>query len=48
VAKMSREWILKTLIELGFSEEEAEIYFLLSRDGPKKAKEIADKLKIRK
>jgi sugar-specific transcriptional regulator TrmB len=38
--------MLKTLTELGFSKHEAEVYLLLYRDGPKKAKDIADELKI--
>jgi sugar-specific transcriptional regulator TrmB len=45
---LTQEWILKTLMELGFKQEEAEVYFLLYRDGPKKAREIIDELKIYK
>lgn len=47
---MSKKWLLKTLNSLGFSKEEANIYFLLSRGGPKKAKDIAfeSKISIRK
>ena len=45
---MTQEWILKTLIELGFKREEAEVYLLLNKDGPKKAKDITDELKIYK
>ena len=42
---LTQEWILKTLIELGFKQKEAEVYLLL-RNGPKKVKDIADELKI--
>jgi sugar-specific transcriptional regulator TrmB len=45
---LTQEWILKTLIELGFSEDEAEVYLLLYTNGPKKAKDIIDELKIYK
>jgi sugar-specific transcriptional regulator TrmB len=44
---MTQEWIIKTLTSLGFSQQEIEVYLLL-RLGPKKAKEIADELKIYK
>jgi sugar-specific transcriptional regulator TrmB len=44
--RLTQEWILKTLIELGFSKQEAEVYLLLYSDGPKKVKDIADELKI--
>lgn len=43
---MTQEWILKTLMELGFKQEEAEIYLLLTKGGPKKASEISNELKI--
>ena len=43
---MTQEWILRTLIELGFKREEAEVYLLLYKDGPKKAKDITEILKI--
>ena len=39
--------MLKTLLDLGFSQQEAEVYLLLRR-GPKKAIDIADELKIYK
>jgi sugar-specific transcriptional regulator TrmB len=44
---MTQEWILKTLVELGFSLQEAEVYLLLRR-GPKKAADISNELKIYK
>ena len=44
---MTQEWILKTLVELGFSQQEAEVYLLLRR-GPKKAADISNELKIYK
>lgn len=45
---LTQEWILKTLIEFGLSKHEAEVYLLLHREGSKKAKDIADELKIHK
>ena len=44
---MTQEWILKTLVGLGFSQQEAEVYLLL-RYGPKKAIDISNELKIYK
>ena len=45
--KLTQEWILKTLIDLGFSQQEAEVYLLLRR-GPRKVIEISEELKIYK
>jgi sugar-specific transcriptional regulator TrmB len=45
--QMTQEWMLKTLVELGFSQQEAEVYLLL-RYGPKKALDISNELKIYK
>ena len=45
---MSREWVLKTLVGLGLSQVEAEIYFLLAQTGPLRGTEIASKLKLYK
>ena len=44
---MTQEWILKTLVGLGFSQQEVEVYLLL-RYGPKKAIDISNELKIYK
>jgi sugar-specific transcriptional regulator TrmB len=44
---MTQEWIIKTLLDLGFSQQEAEVYLLL-RHGPKKATDISNELKIYK
>jgi sugar-specific transcriptional regulator TrmB len=44
---LTQEWILKTLVGLGFSQQEAEVYMLL-RYGPKKAIDISNELKIYK
>jgi sugar-specific transcriptional regulator TrmB len=44
---MTQEWMLKTLVELGFSQQEAEVYLLL-RYGPKNAIDISNELKIYK
>ncbi len=43
---LTQEWILKTLIDFGFKREEAEIYLLLYRNGPKTANDISVELKI--
>jgi len=45
---MTQEWLLKTLIDLGFSKNEAEVYLLLYKEGPKKAKDIAQALRVYK
>ena len=47
MSSLTQEWILKTLIALGFSKQEAEVYLLL-RWGPKNALDIANGLKIYK
>jgi sugar-specific transcriptional regulator TrmB len=44
---MTQEWMLKTLVELGFSQQEAEVYLLL-RCGPRKVLDISNELKIYK
>ncbi len=36
---LMQEWILKSIMELGFKQEEAQIYLLLYRDGSKRAKD---------
>jgi sugar-specific transcriptional regulator TrmB len=45
---MSREWVLKTLVGLGLSRVEAEIYLFLAQTGPLRGTEIADMLKLYK
>ena len=45
---MSREWVLKTLVGLGLSQVEAEIYLFLSQTGPVKGRDIAEMLKLYK
>ena len=45
---MSREWVLKTLVGLGLSEVEAEVYFFLAQAGPVKGRDIANALKLYK
>jgi sugar-specific transcriptional regulator TrmB len=45
---MSREWVLKTLVDLGLSQVEAEVYFFLAQDGPLKARDIAKTQKLYK
>jgi sugar-specific transcriptional regulator TrmB len=42
VKKTSKEWMLKTLEKLGFTEIEAQVYVFLTTEGSRKAKEIAE------
>jgi sugar-specific transcriptional regulator TrmB len=41
---MTQEWMLKTLLDLGFKKQDAEVYVLLVMNGPKSARDIADVL----
>ena len=43
---MSKEWILKTLISLGFTEKNAKVYLYLASEGPQYVNNIAKTLKI--
>ena len=43
---MDREWILTTLAKLGFTETDAQVYTLLATEGPQKARDIAETLKL--
>ncbi len=45
---MSREWVLKTLVDLGLSQVEAEVYFFLAQAGPLKGRDITNTLKLHK
>jgi len=45
---MSREWVLKTLVDLGLSQVEAEVYFFLAQAGPLKGRDITNTLKLYK
>ncbi len=45
---MSREWVLRTLVDLGLSQVEAEVYFFLAQAGPSKGRDIANMLKLYK
>jgi sugar-specific transcriptional regulator TrmB len=42
---MTQEWMLKTLVDLGFKQQDAEVYVFLALNGSQKAKAIADALK---
>jgi len=46
--KLSREWMKKTLINLGFAEMDAQVYIFLAEEGPHKAKDMAEALGIYK
>ena len=43
---MSHERVLKTLLNLGLSHMDAEVYMHLAVKGPQKAEEIGDALKL--
>lgn len=43
---MSKEWMYKNLVSLGFTEIEAKVYVFLATEGPRKAREIAGALNI--
>jgi sugar-specific transcriptional regulator TrmB len=44
--KLSKEWIERTLINLGFTEKDTQVYLFLAAKGPKKAKDIAEALNL--
>jgi sugar-specific transcriptional regulator TrmB len=44
--KLSRKWIRKTLMNLGFTEKDLQVYLFLANEGPRKAKEIAKALNM--
>src|SRR5690606_33058514 len=45
---MNKDWMLKTLTCLGFTEMEAQLYIYLSYEGPKETMRIAEAIKIPK
>lgn len=45
---MSHERVLKALVKLGLSENEAKVYVFLAREGPQKGRNIAEALKLYK
>ena len=45
IGGLTQEWMLKTLVNLGFEQQDAEVYVYLALNGPKKAKDIATALK---
>jgi hypothetical protein len=45
---MRREWVLKTLVDLGLSQVEAEVYFFLAQAGPVKGRDVTNTLKLYK
>jgi sugar-specific transcriptional regulator TrmB len=44
--RLSREWLEKTLINLGFTAIDVDVYIHLTREGPRKISEIAPALKL--
>jgi sugar-specific transcriptional regulator TrmB len=47
-ARLSKEWMLRTLVNLGFTETDAQVYVFLTTEGPQKARDIAEALRIYK
>ncbi len=45
---MAQEWMLKTLVNLGIKQSDAEVYIFLSEMGPQKGKVIADSMNLPK
>lgn len=41
---MSREWMFKTLVSLGFNEKDAQVYVFLAEEGPHKVRELTEVL----
>jgi sugar-specific transcriptional regulator TrmB len=46
VNRLNEKWMEKTLINLGFTEIDADVYIHLTRKGPKKISEIAAALEL--
>jgi sugar-specific transcriptional regulator TrmB len=44
VLKLSLDRVLKSLVNLGISQSDAEVYIYLAKEGPKKASELANAL----
>jgi sugar-specific transcriptional regulator TrmB len=45
---LSKEWMLKTLVKLGFTETDVKVYVYLATEGPRKASDITEALRIYK
>jgi sugar-specific transcriptional regulator TrmB len=43
---MNREWMLMALAKIGFTGTDAQVYTLLATEGPRKARDIAEALKM--
>lgn len=43
---LSKEWMIMTLLSLGYTETDAQVYVYLVTEGPQKSKDIRDSLKI--
>ena len=48
IAGLTQDWMLKTLVSLGFKQKEAQIYVHLAVNGPKRAQDIAKALDTQK
>lgn len=45
---LTQEWILKTLIDLGFKEHDVRVYIFIALNGPRKVKDIVAALETYK
>jgi sugar-specific transcriptional regulator TrmB len=45
---VSREWAKRTLMKLGFTETDAQVYIFLSTEGPQELRDMAEALKLQK
>ena len=46
VNRLSKDWMEKTLIKLGFTEIDVDVYFYLNQEGPRKINEMTEALKL--
>ena len=44
--RLSKEFIQRILVNLGFNNKDAQVYVFLATEGPKKAKDIAEALSL--
>jgi sugar-specific transcriptional regulator TrmB len=44
--KLSKKWMQKTLMNLGFTEKDSQVYLFLANKGPRNAKDIAKTLSM--
>ena len=47
-SQLTQEWMLKTLLDLGFPHQDAEIYVFLALNGSRRAKDLTNAMKTYK